>query len=175
MSVNIFFGKPYANCLPDGRVVILSTKLDLRITQDVWCEPRHALQNPQLEQYISSFINSPVEAGFCPPSGEGRFNWVKGQIKDHFTGDAFDWIEMYVDGARILAHEELGFLQLETIDDAFGASPRRVMNHLKKRAHDPRQNPLHDNCLARMSWLTLAMKIWFARAGHPESREPFWP
>lgn len=146
-----------------------------RVAIDIWCEAEHPLRSPALERYLAIFTECMVATGQCGASGQSRFDWVKAQIKDCCVGDKFDFGNLYIDGYRLLAVEEMGLPRFETIEDAFGASPRREMNRLKERAERARTNRLPDSAMGRMTWQTLAMKIWFARCGYPEFAEPFWP
>ncbi len=160
--------------LPTGDWVAPPLKLLTKIKEDVWCETAAVLRGSDHERYLAVSITAFVAAGFCGASDESRLDWVLAQPKDHFEGDAFDWMNMYIDGARILAHEELGFEPLDLILDAFTQYPRHDMKRLAHRAKHPRVNRLKDRCLARMCWLTLAVKIQLARAGYPEFCQPCW-
>lgn len=160
---------------PLGDWIAPPLRLPSKVRNDVWCEADYALRKPSLEWYLAMYMECMVATGQCGASGESRFDFVKAQVKEHCGGDRFDAGQLYIDGYALLAVEELGRPRFETIEDAFGGSPRREMNRLKHRAEHPRRNRLPDTAMGRMTWLTLAMKIWFARAGYPEFCEPFWP
>lgn len=165
---------------PDGNWVEPILPLLRTWEGDVWCDAKEEIESPSYDQGLARFIESVVAAGFCGLSGTARFNFVLQNVSlDRAKGDHFDWNRVFIDreilkktakkvGTRRLLHQPFG-----DICDTFGEAPRRGMNHLKTRVDLPRQNTLQERVLEKICWLSLARKVFLARAGHPEFCERY--
>lgn len=153
--------------LPDGRRVCIIGPLARVCDADAWADPRPSLRNPAYEQGCAQFLLGVAAAGHCGSSGEAAFEWVYEQIFVRSTGDLFGWDRRFIDRGDPATHC--------AFEGAFGVSPRRTINHLKDRARAPRTKLLEARLLPRMVFLSLARKIWLARAGFPEFLPPYAP
>lgn len=156
--------------LPDNRWVKIEKPL-LRFWEgDVWSDLEFIIAEPSYEQGIASFMRSIVRSGFCGPSGRAQFNFVYQQVTVRAEGELFDHNRLYIDRESVPTRP-----QEEPICDAFGRSPRRAMKRLQTRAVVGRNSLLQDKLLERMCWLSIARKVFLARAGYPEFCEPYAP
>ncbi|SFJ14637.1 hypothetical protein SAMN05216258_1153 [Albimonas pacifica] len=169
------FGRRVRNAwpvpLPDGRMTLVDRPLARVCEDDVWCDPEAMLRDPAYEQGIALFFDALARAGFCGRSATSRFDWVVEQLGERAAGDLFDWNRIFIDREAVARRPE----EERTVCDAFGVDLRRAMNRLRARAEAPRGKRLDRPLLARMCWLSLARKVWLARAGHPEFLEPLQP
>lgn len=153
--------------LPDGRLEKPSLPL-LRVWEgDVWCDPKEDIEEPEYEEGTARFFESIVAARLCRKPGTARFNFVLKHVTDLAKGDLFDWKRLYIDRETVprLPEDET------TVCDAFGMHPRRAMNRLKESVYITRETTLQGCLLNRMCWLSLARKVFLARAGFPQFSE----
>ncbi|WP_299867679.1 hypothetical protein [uncultured Roseobacter sp.] len=156
--------------LPDDRIVSIERKYIARCyDDDVWCDDFDGIIDPEYDQGIAMFIETVVNAGLCRTSGTARFNFVLQNLNlKRATGDLFDWDCILVD--RHASSRD--WRKEKTICDAFSKHPRRDMNRLKERIRRPRSNDLcmskDDQLLWRVCYLSLARKVFLARAGYPD-------
>lgn len=156
--------------LPDGRHVKIRKEHVLPVFEgDVWCDAIEVMETPDYEHGIACFIESVVNAGLCGPSGTGRAKYVLRNLHpDHASGDLFDWRRMFID--REFRHHD--WRHEKTICDVFSKQPERFMNRLKTRVSCFRDGDLQESAGDQLKWrmcyLSLARKVFLARAGYPE-------
>lgn len=157
--------------MPDGSWGNVKQPLFREWNGDAWCDPKHVIEEPDYEKGCARFLESVVSARYCRPSGAARFNFVFQNVTDRSTGDLFDWNRVYIDRESLPRLPDVEV----TVCDAFGKQPARALNRLKERANLARGYTLQERLRQRMCWLSLARKVWLARAGFPEFCERFTP
>ncbi|MEP2529925.1 hypothetical protein [Roseobacter sp.] len=156
--------------LPDDRLVDIQPKsIALSYDGDVWCDDFDSIIEPDYDQSTAMFVETVVNAGLCRTSGSARFNFILRNLDlKRSTGDLFDWDCILID-RRASSRD---WRKEKTICDAFSKYPRRDMNRLKEKIRKPRSNELcmseNDQLLWRVCYLSLARKVFLARAGYPE-------
>lgn len=156
--------------LPDHRVVAIGAEDIVPTTdEDVWCDDFEQIIEPGYEQCHACILETLVNAGFSLPSGTGRFMFVLQNLsQERASGDFFDSNQRFIDRQA----EVIDWRKERTFCDAFTLLPRRCMNRLKEKIYQPRQGILdmseNDDLLLRLCYLSLAIKVFLARAGYPE-------
>lgn len=154
--------------LPNGeRVKIKHRDISASYDGDAWCDEYDVIIEPDYEHNLGCFYNTLVNAGHCRTSGTHRFSFVLENVGlKRATGDLFDWKCVFIDREMPATN----WREERMICDAFSAHPRRCMNRLKERIENPREDVLHqsrnDNLLWRICYLSLARKVFLARAGY---------
>lgn len=156
--------------LPDGSLAdIVYSDVAPSYGGDVWCDDFDAIIEPGYDQGLAMFIETVVNAGLCRPSGSGRFNFILQNLDlKRAKGDLFDWDRLLID--RHASSRD--WRKEKTICDAFSKYPPRDMNRLKEKVSAPRENELcrskDDYLLWRVCYLSVARKVFLARAGYAE-------
>lgn len=163
--------------LPDGRMAKIGPEnVAYSTEEDVWCDDFELIIKPEYEQLYACILETIVNAGHCETSGSYRFLFVLQNLSlSRAKGDFFDCNRVFIDRRA----EVTDWLKERTFCDAFTALPRRCMNRLKERIGKPRQGILDvsedDHLILRLCYISLAVRVFLARAGYPEfcaRREP---
>lgn len=156
--------------LPDGRITAIhSDMVDRQTDEDIHCDAFDLIVRPDYEHGYACFVETLVNAGLCGSSGSQRFYFVPQNLNlKTATGDLFDWNDLFYDRQA----QSTDWRKEASFCDAFSAFPNRAMNRLKEKITQPRESILHmsrdDRLLWRMCFLSLARKVFLARAGFPE-------
>ncbi|MEM1363700.1 MAG: hypothetical protein AAGF94_18690 [Pseudomonadota bacterium] len=140
---------------------------------DVCADPLTEIIKPSYELRAACCFETLVQAGHIGPKGSDRFRFVMEQLSlERATGNLFGLDDQLID--RGAAPKD--WRKVEMFCDVFPQSPGHYLHKLKKKTQNPRQQVLNcstnDALVLRLSFIKLALKIFWARAGYPEFCDP---